>query len=195
MSDIKTKLATDKFLLRISISFFAVNMGIAYIFYPHWVTFSYLAIQTRALPFFLTAMAVTIFLLLHTGKRLRAHELHKAGIAMYASAACVGLVVLIPYKGGETQIALHNLAALLFVLCATGGLAWLARKLQDTLLGISAALQVVVCITELILLARFERHPVEQWIWVVLQVFVTSLLMLSLLRIFSALEKFRSPPQ
>src|SRR5688572_5787015 len=99
MSDITTKLATDKFLIRGSIVFFAVNMGIAYLFYPHWVTFSYLALQTYALPFFLTAMAVTIFLLWHTGKR--------------------------------------------------------------------------------------------QWVWVVLQVFVTSLLMLSLLRIFSTLEKRR----
>ncbi len=189
MSNIKTKLATDKFLIRGSIVFFAVNIGVAYLLYPHWTTFSGFAVQARALPFFLLAMAVTIFLLLHTGKRLQAQELHKAGIAMYASAVCVALVVLAPYKGSEVQINLHNLAALLFVLCAAGGLAWLARKLYDKLLGISAALQVSVCIIEFILLARLERHPVSQWVWVMLQLFVTLLLMLSFVRIFSALEK------
>lgn len=123
MNNLKTKLATDRFLIRANIVFFTVNISIAYLFYPHWVTFSYLALQAYALPFFLLAMAVTIFLLLHTGKRLRARELHKAGIAMYVSAACVGLVVLIPYRGSDTQVVLHNLAALFFVLCAAGGLA------------------------------------------------------------------------
>lgn len=168
---------------------FAVNIGTAYILYPHWVTFSHLALQAYTLPFFLLAMAATIFLLWHTGRRLRAQELHKAGMAMYISAACMGLVVLVPYRGSDTQIALHNLAALLFVIFAASGLVWLARKLHDTALGIAAGLQFGTCILELIFLARFNQHPVYPWVWVVLQLFVTFVLLLSLLRIFSALQK------
>ena len=189
MKNIKAKLATDKFLIRGSIIFFALNIAIAYTFYPHWVTFSHLALQAYTLPFFLLAMGATIFLLWHTGKRLRAQELHKAGIAMYTSALCIGLVVLIPYTGSTTQIALHNLAALLFVVIAAGGLIWLAQKLRDVMLGSSAALQIGICILELIFLARFNQHPVYPWVWVVLQLLVTFLLLLSLLRIFSILEK------
>lgn len=195
MNTIKTKLANDKFLIQGSMLLFAVNIGIAYSLYPHWVTFSHLALQAYTLPFFLLAMFATIFLLWHTGKRLKAQELHKAGVAMYISAVCMAFVVLIPYKGSETQIALHNLAALLFVLFAAGGLAWLARKLRDAALGISAALQFGTCILELIFLARFNQHPVYPWVWVVLQLFVTFLLLLSLLRIFSTLEKRNSMRQ
>jgi hypothetical protein len=110
---------------------------------------------------------------------------------MYTSAICIGLVVLIPYKGSSTQIALHNLAALLFIIFAAGGLAWLARKLHDIVLGLSAALQIGICILELIFLARFNQHPVYSWVWVVLQLLVTFLLLLSLLRIFSTLETFK----
>lgn len=189
MNKIKRALDNDKHLLQGSIALFGLNIGIAYILYPHWVTFSHLALQAYTLPFFLLAMAATIFLLWHTGRRLKAQELHKAGIAMYISAACMAFVILIPYKGSDTQIALHNLAALLFVLFAAGGLAWLARKLRDAALGISAALQFGTCILELVFLARFNQHPVYSWVWVVLQLFVTFLLLLSLLRIFSTLEK------
>lgn len=192
MNEIKHKLANDKFLLKGSIILFALNIGVAYILYPHWVTFSHLALQAYSLPFFLLAMTITIFLLTHTGKRLRAQELHKAGIAMYMSAICIALVVLIPYKGSTTQLAVHNLAALLFVLFAAGGLAWLARKLQDAMLGAAAAAQFSVCILELIFLARFNEHPVYPWVWVALQLFVTVALLLSLLRIFSVLEKRRA---
>lgn len=181
-------LATDKVLIRASIVFFALNVTIAYILHPHWVTFSHLALQAYTLPFFLLAMGVTIFLLQHAGRRLRAQELHKAGIAMYASAICVGFVVIIPYRGGETQIALHNLAALLFIVCAASGLVWLARRLHDVILGSAAALQLGICTLELIFLARFEQHPVYPWVWVVLQLLVTLILLLSLLRIFSRLE-------
>ena len=189
MRSIKDKLANDKALLQASIIFFALNIAIAYVLYPHWVTFSHLALQAYTLPFFLFAMGTTIFLLCHTGKRLRAQELHKAGIAMYTSAACIGLVVLIPYRGSSTQIALHNLAALLFVVFAAGGLAWLARKLRDIMLGFFAVLQIGVCVLELIFLARFDQHPVYPWVWVVLQLLVTAILLLSLLRIFLTLEK------
>lgn len=136
-------------------------------------------------------MGITIFLLAHTGRRLKAQELHKAGVAMYASAICIGFVVLIPYRGGTTQIALHNLAALLFAVFAATGLAWLARKLRDTILGLSATLQIGVCILELVFLARFDQHPVRPWVWVVLQLLVTFLLLLSLLRIFSKLENLK----
>lgn len=189
VNEIKAKLATDRFLLRASLVFFAINILIAYVLYPHWVTFSHLALQLYTLPFFLLAMGTTIFLLWHTGKKLRAQELHKAGVAMYISAVCIGFVVLIPYRGSDLQIALHNSAALLFVLVAAGGLAWLARKLHDAMLGVIAALQFGTCILELIFLARFDQHPVYPWVWVVLQLFVTFLLLLSLLRIFVTLEK------
>lgn len=191
MKDFKAKLANDKFLIRASIIFFALNISVAYAFYPHWVTFSRLALQAYTLPFFLLAMGITIFLLTHTGKRLRAQEIHEAGIAMYLSAICVGLVVLIPYRGSSTQITLHNIAALLFVLCAATALTWLARKLRDAMLGLSATLQFGICILELIFLARFNQHPVYPWVWVVLQLLVTFLLLLSLLRIFSVLEKLK----
>ncbi len=191
MSEIKTKLKTDKLLIRGSIILFMLSIGAAYILYPHWVTLSHLALQFSTLPFFLCAMAVTVFLLFHTGKRLRAEELHIAGVAMYMSAICTGLVVLIPYKGSSMQISLHNAAALFFVLFAAIGLAWLARKLHDSMLGISAALQVGVCVLELILVVRIEQHPVQPWIWVVLQLFVTLLLLVALLRIFSVLEKLK----
>ena len=97
--------------------------------------------------------------------------------------------MLIPYRGSSTQIALHNLAALLFVVFAAGGLAWLARKLRDIMLGFFAVLQIGVCVLELIFLARFDQHPVYPWVWVVLQLLVTAILLLSLLRIFLTLEK------
>lgn len=193
MNEIKRKLANDKFLLRGSVALFALSIGIAYTLYPHWVTFSHLALQAYTLPFFLFAMGVTIFLLWHTGRRLRSQELHKAGVAMYISAACVALVVLIPYRGGNTQIAVHNLAALFFVLFAAGGLVWLAQKLHDAVLGAAAVLQIGACVLELIFLARFDQHPVYPWVWVVLQLFVTIVLLLSLLRIFSILEKPQTP--
>jgi hypothetical protein len=187
----QSKLATDKLLIRGSIVLFAICIITAYILYPHWVTFSHLALQLYTLPFFLCAMAVTVFLLLHTGKKLKSQELHVAGTAMYLSALCMGLVVLIPCDGSETQIALHNTAALLFVLFAAIGLAWLARRLHDTRLGLSSALQVGICVFELILLARFDQHPVQPWVWVALQLTVTVLLLLSLLRVFSILETFK----
>lgn len=101
-----------------------------------------------------------MILLLYAGKKLKAHGLHMVGVAMYLSAACLGLVVLLPYKGSGTQIAVHNAAALFFVLFAAIGLAWLARKLHDTGLGLSSAFQVGICITELVLLARISQHPV-----------------------------------
>jgi hypothetical protein len=191
VKNIKTKLANDKFLIQASIIFFALNICIAYIFYPHWVTFSHLALQAYTLPFFLFAMITTIFLLMHTGRRLRAQELHKAGVAMYMSAICIGLVVLIPYRDSDAQIALHNLAALLFVVFAAAGLGWLAQKLRDTVLGLSAALQFGICVLELVFLARFNEHPVYPWVWVVLQLLVTFLLLVSLLRIFSKLENLK----
>jgi hypothetical protein len=191
MNKTQSKLATDKLLIRGSITLFALFIGTAYILYPHWVTFSHLALQLYTLPFFLCAMAVTIFLLLHTGKKLRTQELHVAGIAMYLSAACMGLVVLVPYRGGATQIALHNTATLFFVLFAAVGLAWLAQKLHDARLALSSVAQVGICIVELILLANFNQHPVQPWVWVALQILVTILLLLSLLRIFSILEKLK----
>ncbi len=189
MDKVKIRLANDRFLIVAGTILFALNIGLAYVFYPHWVTFSHLALQAYTLPFFLVAMAITIFLLGHTGKRLRAQQLHKAGTAMYISALCVALVVLIPYRGSDTQIALHNLAALLFVVCAAGSLVWLAHKLQDKMLGVAAVLQFCICALELIFLVRFEQHPVYPWVWVVLQLLVTFILLLSLLRIFSTLEK------
>lgn len=192
VNKIQHKLASDKLLIRGSIVLFAVCIIVAYILHPHWVTISHLALQLYTLPFFLSAMAVTIFLLLHTGKKLRTQELHIAGIAMYLSAVCMGLVVLIPYKGSEAQIALHNTAALFFVLFAAIGLAWLARKLHDTRLGLLSASQVGIIIVELILIARFNQHPVRPWVWVALQLTVTILLLLSLLRTFSLLEKLKS---
>lgn len=192
MNNLRHALSNDKKILQGSIGFFVLNIGVAYILYPHWVTFSHLALQAYTLPFFLLAMGTTIFLLLHTGRKLRAQELHKAGIALYTSALCIGLVVLIPYKGSETQIAVHNLAALLFVVFAAGGLAWLARKLRDKVLGAAAFLQIGTCILELVFLARFNQHPVYPWVWVVLQLFVTLVLLLSLLRIFSKLETLKA---
>lgn len=191
MHKIRDRLTTDKFLIRGSIVLFALCISVAYILYPHWVTFSHLALQLYTLPFFLCAMAVTIFLLLRVGKRLKAQELHVAGVAMYISAACMGLVVLTPYRGSDAQIALHNTAALFFVLFAAFGLAWLARKLRDSRLAFSSAAQVGICLLELILLARFGQHPVRPWVWVVLQLVVTVLLLLSLLRVFSILEKLK----
>lgn len=192
MNNLRHALSNDKKILQGSIGFFVLNIGVAYILYPHWVTFSHLALQAYTLPFFLLAMGTTIFLLLHTGRKLRAQELHKAGIALYTSALCIGLVVLIPYKGSEAQIAVHNLAALLFVVFAAGGLAWLARKLRDKVLGTAAFLQIGTCILELVFLARFNQHPVYPWVWVVLQLFVTLVLLLSLLRIFSKLETLKA---
>lgn len=192
MSKIQNKLATDKMLIRGSILIFVLSIGMAYILYPHWVTFSHLALQLYTLPFFLCAMMATIFLLVNAGKKLKAQELHTAGIAMYTSAICMGLVVLAPYRGSDAQIALHNAAALFFVLFAAIGLAWLALKLHDIRLGLSSALQVGICALELILLARFDQHPVQSWVWVVLQLIVTLLLLLSLLRVFSLLEKLRN---
>lgn len=192
MSKIRHKLTDDSFLLKGSVALFALNMGIAYALYPHWVTFSHLALQAYTLPFFLFAMAVAIFLLWHTGKRLRTHELHAAGIAMYISAICAAFVVFIPYTGSAAQITAHNVAALFFVLFAAGGLAWLARKLSDRVLGAAAALQIGVCLLELVFLARFNQHPVDPWVWVVLQLFVTAVLLLSLLRVFSRLAELKA---
>jgi len=191
MDTVKHKLANDIFLLKFCLVLFVISIGVAYAFYPHWVTFSHLALQLYTLPFFLAAMAITIFLLWHTGKRLKAQELHKASVALYSSAVCVALVVLIPYKGSDAQIAIHNLAALLFVLFAAGGLAWLAQKLRDRVLGAAAAFQIGTCILELIFLIRFSQHPVYDWVWVVLQLFVTVVLFLSLLRIFSRLQQLK----
>lgn len=191
MDKTQKKLANDKLLIRGSIMLFAACIGVAYMLYPHWVTVSHLALQLYTLPFFVCAMAVTIFLLVHTGKRLKTQELHIAGVAMYLSAACMGLVTLVPYKGSNTQIMLHNTAALCFVLFAAVGLVWLARKLRDIRLALSSVLQIGICGLELILLARFDQHPIRPWVWVVLQLFVTVLLLLSLLRVFSILETLK----
>lgn len=185
----RAKIVADKVVIRTSIFLFVCSIGVAYIVYPHWVTFSLLALQLHTLPFFLCAMAATIFLFLHTGRKLRLHNLRGAGTAMYVSAACVGLVVLIPYKNSGVQLFLHNTAALLFVLFAAAAIAWLARGVRDRLLAVMAVLQVGLCIFELALMARYSQHPVQSWVWVILQMVVTILLLLSLLRIFALLEK------
>jgi hypothetical protein len=77
------------------------------------------------------------------------------------------------------------------VIFAATGLAWLAQKLRDRVLALSAVSQFGICVLELIFLARFELHPVHPWVWVMLQLIVTILLLLSLLRIFSVLEKLK----
>lgn len=185
--NIKKSLANDIFLLRGSVVVFALNVGIAYALYPHWVTFSHLALQAYTLPFFLIAMFAAMFVLLHTGKRLTRHELHKAGYAMYVSALCMGLVVLIPSYGSGLQIALHNVAALLFVLFAATGLIWLGRKIGDHLIVAAGVIQIGICVLELVLLAIFDRYPVNPWVWVLLQLTVTLILLVSLLRVSSKL--------
>lgn len=189
MKKLKSILKTDEFLIRGGIVVFAACIIAGYTLHPQWVTFSHLALQLYTLPFFLVAMAITVFLLVHTGKRLRSKELHVAGIAMYLSAFCMSMVVLIPYRGDGMQIAFHNAAALLFVLCAATGLAWLARRLRDFMLMASSGLQVGICALELIMIAVYDSHPAQPWMWVVLQVMVTLLLLLSLLRVFSLLQE------
>ncbi len=181
---------TPKAFVRNGAILFTVSIACAYVLYPHWVTFSLFAGQWYTLPFFIVAMLITMLQLWYISAKLRQQvQLRFGGTVMRASAICVILVICIPYRGGLTQKSIHNAAVLLFVLLAALSLIRLAKPLHSITLGVMSGALVALCVLELVFLARYNMHPVYPWVWVVLQVIVTAILMLALYVIALRLEQ------
>jgi predicted membrane protein len=81
----------------------------------------------------------------------------------------VGLVACIPYTGAAIQKDMHDIVALLFALSAVVGFAFIAKRLQNYTLGSLSGTMFGVCVLELIFLARYKAHPVQSWVWTVLE--------------------------
>jgi hypothetical protein len=169
---------------------FIACVSFAYMLQPHWLTFSHFAAQWYTLIPFVIAMMTCAFLLWGIGWELRQHnELYIGGNALRASAIGAILIVCIPYTGSMAQKNLHNSITLLFVLLAAFGIAWSGKQLRNYTLGAMSGALLGICILELIFLARFDTHPVRSWVWVVLQLAATLLLILGLYIIAEKLEQ------
>lgn len=147
---------------------FAASISSAYLLYPHWVTLSHFAQQWNTLVLFVFAMLVAMFELAYVAVKVRSRSPLAAGF-LYASAACLGLVVCVPYLGSATQKDLHDLFALLFALCAGAGFAVLAKRLRSVALGTLSGMIFAICLLELMFLANYAAHPVQPWVWTVLE--------------------------
>jgi len=79
----------------------------------------------------------------------------------------------------------------MFVLLGALGVALIAKHLKHVLLGVISATMIAICILELVLLARFNAHPVDAWVWTILQLILTPLLIYALYVIAGTLEQKR----
>jgi ABC-type transport system involved in cytochrome c biogenesis permease subunit len=106
-----------------------------------------------------------------------------------ASSISAILILCIPYAGSSAQRNVHNMVVLLFVLLAALGLAIIAKRLKTLALGLMSATLVVICAIELLLLARYNAHPVAPWVWVILQLILTPLIITTLYYVAHELER------
>lgn len=149
---------------------FALCIAFAYAVYPHWVTLSHFAAQWYTLLPFVLAMLIAMAELWYVGSQLHRHsDLRVGANALYASAVCAGLLLLIPYMGKAYQKDAHDLIALFFVLFAASGFGLIARRLRNHLLGSLSMVLFMICVLELIFLARYKLHPVYPWVWTALE--------------------------
>jgi hypothetical protein len=186
----KLKYSSLKILVRKGAILFAACITLDYVLYPHWVTFSHFATQWYTLVPFIIAIATCTTLLWSVGSKLRQFTpLRSGGTALMASAISAVFIICIPYTGAATQKSIHNTAVLLFVLLAALGIAIIAKRLRQAALGLISATLIGICILELILLAHYNEHPVRPWVWVVLQLILTPLMITALYIIAHVLER------
>jgi peptidoglycan biosynthesis protein MviN/MurJ (putative lipid II flippase) len=72
---------------------------------------------------------------------------------------------------------------------AAFGIAYSGRQLRNYVLSAISGTLLGICMLELIFLARYNTHPVEPWVWVVLQLAATLLLIVGLYIIAEKLEQ------
>ena len=179
-------------LVRNGTILFAISIAFAYAIYPHWLTLSHFAEHWYTLIPFAIAMLIAVLELWYLGGRLRQYLHLGAGAnALRASAVCAALVVCIPYTVNK---ALHNIVALLFVLLAAFGFAVIAKQLRQYALGMLSAALVIICVLELVFLARYNAHPVYPWVWVALEMTAIVLLTVALYTIAVILERSATAP-
>jgi hypothetical protein len=169
-----------KFIV-IGTAFFWLNIGLAYLLYPHWVAFSIFGTMWRTLTPYVLAMGTSVVMLWVISERLRRHDKFRvAGNALLIGAVFVGLVVFVPFEGSGAQKAVHDILALLFALSVAFGvtrMAWVTRNLLLWTLGLT---QYLVCVLELIFFAIYDTYPVQPWVWTILEVVFTVAFMISL---------------
>lgn len=134
-------------------------------------------------------MLICAVLLWRIGSELRRHaQLYKGGTALLASAASAILIICIPYTGSLTQKTVHDIIVLLFVLFAAFGIGWVGRQLKNYGMVTVSGTLLGICLLELIFIARFDTNPVYPWVWVVLQLGATLLLILGMYIIADKLD-------
>jgi hypothetical protein len=159
-----------KVLVRNGTIAFTACIALAYALYPHWVTLSGFAAQWYTLVPFILAMLIAMFELWYVAARLRKHGGLTAGAnALYVSAVSIGLVICIPYARTAIQKDIHDIVARVFALSAALGFALIAKHLQNSVLGALSGTMFGICVLELVFLARYAAHPVQPWVWTVLE--------------------------
>jgi|GEM_PF-1051726 len=149
---------------------FGANIILAYILSPHWGALSHFAEHWYTFIPFAAAMGVAIFELIYAANLLRKlGGITTGSNALYASAGFMTLVVCVPFLGSPLQKDIHDLAALLFALSVIVGFAAIAKRLRNYILAILSGLLFAICVLELILLARYNTHPVQSWVWTALE--------------------------
>lgn len=190
LTQLKTRYSDLKTLIRDGAILFAVCISLSYALYPHWVTFSHFANRWYTFIPFAIAIGTCGLLLWKVGSELRRHaNLRSGGTVLIASAVSASLILCVPYAGSSIQKDIHNMIALLFVLLAACGLAITAKRWRFVILGVISGALVGICVIELTLLARYVEHPVSPWIWTVLQLILTPLIIVALYTIAHELER------
>jgi hypothetical protein len=172
---------TPRLLVHIGTILFSASIALAYALYPHWVTMSHFAEHWYTLIPFVVAMLIAMLELAYIATQLHHHGGVVTGAnAFYASAAFIALVICIPYLGSATQKDLHNLVALLFALSAAFGFVMVAKGLRNYVIGTLSGAIFIICLLELVFLARYKAHPVYTWVWTVLELAATAALIIGL---------------
>lgn len=149
---------------------FAANIVLAYVMSPHWGALSHFAEHWYTFIPFALAMTTAIFELIYAANLLRTIGGITAGSnALYAGAGFMALVVCIPFLGSPLQKDIHDLVALLFALSVVFGFAAIAKRLRNYILAALSGLLFAICVLELVFLARYNTHPVQPWVWTVLE--------------------------
>lgn len=160
---------------------FGASIALAYVLSPHWGALSHFAEHWYTFIPFALAMSIAVFELVYAATLLRRiNGMNLGSNALYASAGFMALVVCIPFLGSPLQKDIHDLVALLFALSVVFGFAAIARRLQNYILAVLSGLLFAICVLEIVFLARYNAHPVQPWVWTVLELGAIVLLVIGL---------------
>ncbi len=166
----KLKTFHPRLLVYIGTVLFSANIILAYVMSPHWGALSHFAEHWYTFIPFAVAMIIAMLELVYAATLLRqAGGLAVGSNTLYASAGFMALVVCIPFRGSPLQKDLHDLVALLFALSIVFGFAVVAKLLRNYMLAMLSVLLFVICILELVFLARYSTDPVQPWVWTILE--------------------------